>query len=303
MPRLVAIGECMIELSLGSVDGGQCSLAFAGDTLNTAVYLKRCSAPDVEVSYATVIGTDALSDNMLSFFLSEGLQTDCIARHPQRVCGLYAIATDKDGERSFTYWREASAARELFRVGNQVGFDHLNRFDVLYFSAITLAILPSEIRDGFLSWLPGYRAGGGQVAFDSNYRPGLWPDVEMARHAVSEAFANCDIALPSIDDEMALFGDQNQQAVLDRLRGYGLKNGALKNGALGPVAIDPEIEAPPLAPATQIVDTTAAGDSFNGAYLAAHLSGQSPQQAMAAGHACALKVIAHRGAIIDRAAM
>jgi 2-dehydro-3-deoxygluconokinase len=52
-----------------------------------------------------------------------------------------------------------------------------------------------------------------------------------------------------------------------------------------------------------VVDTTAAGDSFAAAYLAARLGGAGPADAAGAGHRLAGVVVQHAGAIIPRAAM
>ncbi len=64
---------------------------------------------------------------------------------------------------------------------------------------------------------------------------------------------------------------------------------------------DADLLIPP-EPVTEIVDTTAAGDSFAAAYLAARLSGAAPAAAGRAGHRLAAKVIRHRGAIMPRTA-
>ena len=297
---IACIGECMVELSLGSNAAENCVLGFAGDTFNTAVYLKRAAGSQVEVSYVTAVGQDALSDRMVNLFVEEQLNVDHVIRHPDRVPGLYAISTDSTGERSFTYWRDPAAAKTLFDAQCEVDIEQLSAFDMIYFSAITLAILSDEARTRLLQWLPDYRRRGGLVAFDSNYRPKLWASQEAARECVTLAWSTCDIALPSADDEMDLFGDQSPRDVLSRIRGCGVQHGSLKNGETGPLLFDEGQTTGPLPKAGRVVDTTAAGDSFNGGYLAALAQGRSPGEAAVQGHTTALHVIGHHGAIVPR---
>lgn len=285
--KVVCAGEAMIELS---IDAPERQIGFAGDTFNTAVYMAR-ALPAGAVDFATVVGEDALSDRMLAFFESQGVGTGLVGRHPERLPGIYSIAVDADGERSFAYWRDRSAARTLFSDG----FEALHGADLVYFSGITLAILPPLIRTALIAHLAGFP---GTVAFDSNYRPRLWHDADVARDAMEMAWGVTDIALPSLDDEMALFGDADADATLARLRSYGLTEGALKRGAEGPLPLDPEVPAGSFAKAEKVVDTTAAGDSFNAAYLAAILNGATGAEAAEQAHALAMQVIAAPGAIV-----
>ena len=220
--RIACVGEAMVELSLG--EGRQALVGFAGDTLNTAIYLKRAAAA-MDVAYVTRLGRDAFSRRLRDFIAAEGIAVDRIEVSDTRQVGLYAITTDKDGERSFTYWRGQSAARQMFQAEAGADFSALDGFDVVYLSAITLAILPSEMREGLADWLQDFRARGGQVAFDSNYRPALWEDQATAQHWIARFWGLCDLALPSVDDEMAIFGDADQAAVVQRLQGYGVQDG------------------------------------------------------------------------------
>ena len=79
-----------------------------------------------------------------------------------------------DGERSFRYWRETSAARTLFS-GVGARLSDLAEFDVIYLSGITLAILPPDVRAALIGMVRGLKDEGKQVVFDSNHRPRLWP--------------------------------------------------------------------------------------------------------------------------------
>ena len=300
--NIACIGEAMIELSM-QPDSATAQVGVAGDTLNTAIYLRRGLAADHQVSFVSVIGRDALSDRMQAFIAGEGVSTSALRRHPERVPGLYTITTDAAGERTFSYWRENSAARTLFQAETGISFDVLAPFDTIQLSAITLAILPAEVRAALFDWIVGFRQRGGTFVFDSNYRPRLWPDRGVAQAEIARAWQLCDIALPSVDDEMAVFGDATPEAALARLLGYGLKLGALKRGAEGPLPIgDHRLPVLTYPAAAKVVDTTAAGDSFNGAFLASYLTTGDLALAMRAGHDCAAHVIGHRGAIAPRSA-
>ncbi|NNL17956.1 MAG: sugar kinase [Boseongicola sp.] len=289
MTRVACIGEAMIELSL---DSDIATLAVAGDTLNTAVYLKR-SAPEIEVDYITRLGNDPFSSRIRDFIASEDIGVSRIGIDPVAVPGLYAITLSPEGERSFTYWRSASAARHLFGDGD---FSALEGYDLIYLSGISMAILADEVRWQLIDHL---QKSGQRVAYDNNHRPRLW-DTADAR-AVTEAFWSfVDIPLPSIDDEMAVFGG-NEEATLSRFSSSSAV-GAMKCGETGPVSIGEAVKQKYSA-APRVIDTTSAGDSFNGGYLAARLRGASQADALRAGHELAAKVVGHRGAIIPKSAM
>ena len=303
--RMLCVGEAMAELMLGSNDEFPPALGFAGDTMNTAIYLKRLLGSKVDLSYVTVVGNDTLSTRLVRLLEAESIDTAKIKRSVDRLIGLYAITTDDSGERTFSYWRSESAARTLFQNGSKPDFTQLVDANVVYLSAITLAILPSAIRMALLTELDRLRnANQLTVVFDSNYRPALWESKEEAQRVVSEAWKITDIALPSVDDEQMLFDDADEQAVVSRLEGYGVNRGALKRGAKGPFSLNTELALTRREidsidnSSVQVVDTTAAGDSFNAGFLSAILTGADDQTALKAGHACSVRVIGHSGAII-----
>lgn len=296
-PFVICIGEAMVELSLNNDAPDRAKVGYAGDTLNTAIYLKR-SLPGARVAYATKLGQDSFSEQMCAMMAGEALDTSLILTSPEKTCGLYAISTDDAGERSFAYWRSASAARDLLEAP-ALDPTTWSGAQMVYLSAISLAILPPAHRAALMGWIADYRAGGGLFAFDSNYRPALWEDNAAARDVISAAWRMTDLALPSVDDEMAIFGDASETAAFERLKGYGLTKGALKRGASGPMPFSGGA-APELPPVAKVVDSTAAGDSFNAGYLASYLSGADEETCLKAGHALASKVIGARGAILPR---
>jgi 2-dehydro-3-deoxygluconokinase len=306
MKRVATIGECMIELR--HTDAQTLKLGFGGDTLNTAVYLARAGRDaGIRVDYITALGDDRYSQGMLDGWREDGIGTDLVARLPGRLPGLYIIRTDERGERSFTYFRSAAAARDMLRDGRDKQLaERLAGYACLYLSGITLSILDDGQRQSLMDILDGLRAGGTQVAFDSNYRPVGWPRIDDARKWMNEAFRRCDIALPTLDDEQRLFGDGDAHTCLARLRGIGVCEIVLKLGSEGSLIWSAGASAATrIAPMTvaKIVDTTAAGDSFNAGYLYGRLTGKEPAAAAAIGNRLAAVKIQHPGAIIARNAM
>jgi 2-dehydro-3-deoxygluconokinase len=290
----------MIELGQLDLTAGTARLGFAGDTLNTATYLARLGVP---VAYVTNLGTDIFSDRMLGAWQEEGIDVSLIGRDPHRLPGLYAIETDETGERSFRYWREASAARTLFS-GVGASLEDLVAFDVIYLSGITLAILPADVRAKLIAAMAELKATGKWVVFDTNYRPRLWPDAAAARASFQAMWAATSLALPSYDDEAVLYPGATPADVLTRIKGYGPNEVILKNGAKGPlIRLAKGSKQGGFQQANRVVDTSGAGDSFNAGYLAARLDGADPMAAAAAGHRLAATVIGHHGAVIPRSAM
>ena len=303
MTRIACIGECMIELSQVDLASGQARIGFAGDTLNTAVYLARLGGTGTTVSYLTTLGTDAFSTRMIDGFQAEGIDTALIGRDPDRLPGLYAIETDATGERSFRYWRDTAAARRLF-TGPGPTLNDLAQFDVIYLSGITLAILPPDMRQALTGRLGQLRAAGHRIVFDPNHRPRLWPDDASARAAFDAAWRATTLALPSFDDEERLHPGTTPAQVLARIAAFGVPEIVLKNGASGPlIGFGGAVTQTHLPRAARVIDTSGAGDSFNAGYLAARLAGANPATAAAAGHRLASTVIAHHGAVIPRSAM
>ncbi len=298
--RIVSVGEVMIEMARGS--DGRFSQACGGDTFNTAVYLARRGLP---VTYATALGDDPYSDQIVALAAAESIATDQIVRVPGRVPGLYLIETDSKGERSFQYWRDSAPARDLFELPQWAGLaESIIAARIIYFSGITLSLYSNTGLGRFFAILEMARQGGAKVVFDSNYRPRAWKgDVQRTRRVFTEALKRVDIALPTYDDEALLWGDQSPDATIERLQAFGIGEIAVKNGPNSAVvATDSQREIIPVPAVVVPIDTTAAGDCFNAGYMAARLEEANPADAALAGHRLASEKIQHRGAIMPRTA-
>jgi 2-dehydro-3-deoxygluconokinase len=291
LARIVFVGEAMLELSRR---GDSWHLGYGGDTLNTAIHLARAGH---DVAFLTAIGSDALSADLGRKWEQAGLDTSLVLEHPTRSTGLYAISTDARGERSFSYWRDASAARDMFALpGIDPALKSAETADLLGFSLISLAILSPSARERLIALSAAVRTGGGRVAFDGNYRARLWHSAEEAARWRDRAVAGADIGLPTLDDERAL-GIATADAVAAHWQALGCKEVAVKLGEHGCRLPDGRVIAPEAI--VRPIDTSGAGDAFNAGYLDARLNGKPPEGAARAGHRLARWTIIRPGAIPD----
>ena len=298
-PRVICVGEVMVELSRGPE--GRYGLSYGGDTFNTAVYLARAGIP---TAYATALGDDPYSDELMALANAENVDSELMLRVPGRMPGLYLIETDGKGERKFYYWRDTSPARELFELPDwAVLAEALLSARMIYFSGVTLSLYSNTGLGRFLAAVELARKQGAVVAFDGNFRPRGWRgDLARTRTVFAEALKRADIALPTFDDEALLWGDANPEATVARLQAFGIAEIVVKNGPNSALIADKSGREPVPVPEVVVpIDTTAAGDSFNAGYLAARLNGETPAAAVAAAHSLAGQVIQHRGAIMPRA--
>lgn len=289
---VASIGECMLELS--GQTGPNWRMGFAGDTFNTLWALHALSA-ERPATYVSAFGDDPFSQGQIDFLGQNGIGIGSSPVIAGARPGLYAI-TLTGAERSFTYWRSDAAARQLASDPAALS-KNLENQALVYFSGITLAILDEAARAALLAAVAKARSAGSLVAFDPNYRPRLWRNREEAQAAIVAALAVTDIALPTFPDEQMLFGDATPQATAQRL-GQIVGEVVVKNGEAP--ALIAQRETLRDVPAIHVVapaDTTGAGDSFNGGYLAARLAGHGPLEAARRAHRVAAAVVQVRGAL------
>jgi 2-dehydro-3-deoxygluconokinase len=289
----------MVELTL---DGAATALVgYAGDTFNTAVYLRRLGR---DTAYGTALGQgDPFSGRILQRMDDEGLSRTLVVGAAGRLPGLYAISRDAAGERTFHYWRGEAPARDYYDLVDMAKLKAaVMGAELVYLSAISLAVIGERGRAVLIPLLREAAEAGVAIGFDSNYRARLWPDREIARAAIRAVIGVSRYASIS-DEDVAAFDGGDPQALASDWAAKGVEVVLRRGDRRVEVLTRDGAErfAPP--PPAPVVDTTGAGDAFNAGYLAARLAGQAPKAAVAAARRLAGVVVQHPGAIIPKAAM
>ena len=293
--KILSIGECMAEFSPDE-QLGKFNLGFAGDTFNTAWYIANNHA-DVNSAYFSKVGDDELSDQMLKFMSDNQVDTRYITTVAGSTIGLYLISL-VNGERTFSYWRNKSAATFLGQNVDDVG-NAMKKQDMIYFSGITLAILDQNSRENLFSCLKSARRAGKKIAFDPNLRPKLWNDKKEMCDVIMAGANLSDIILPSFEDEATWFLDADPMSTLARYQNVGAETVVVKNAG-DPVSFCSQhgtgtylVES-----VEKIIDSTAAGDSFNAEILVGLLREIPLADAINNGANLAKKVLMGQGALV-----
>lgn len=287
MTKILSIGEIMLEMS--DLGDGLYRKGFAGDTFNVACYLHMVTNGRIKPHYLTAVGTDAESDACLNFIEEKGVLTTRCQRDCDHTIGLFVLSNDDSGEKQYAYWRGQSAARHLFDRPQD-----LTGYELIYLSGITAAI--TENKRNLVQSVEAAKQYGTQIAYDFNHRAALW-NPDAARKFATQLLSLVDIVKIS-DDELEFlypaktvsdFSNEYPQAEWVLTCG-GDKGEVWKAGTL---LARQEFKA-----ALEVVDSSAAGDSFIATYIAEKLAGANPLEGLRRGHAVASQVVCSKGSIV-----
>jgi 2-dehydro-3-deoxygluconokinase len=298
MIDIAIIGEVMIELTAQA--DNTYSQSVAGDTYNTACTL-QCLG--LKVVYVTDLGTGPSANSIRDHVADFTIQL----LEPQHKTllepGSYTVSNDSQGERSFEYNRNNSAANALFNdvEAFKIILNRIPKSRFCYFSGITLALMNIECRQLLGRFLTKFREQGGKVILDPNYRPIIWESQDEAQKTIAQFRLNADIYLPGLEEEALLYAATSSEQVVTQLMAEGMNEIVIKNGAESCTLLSEKtIEQVDINPSTSVVDTTGAGDTFNGGYIGARCKGVNPKEAIIFAASAAAMILNVRGGVLPK---
>ena len=292
----------MIELNgdISSLENNSSNIKinFGGDTYNSAVYFSRLTNNKTNTFYSTALGKDNFSKKMISRFKNENIKCDYIRTDGENPPGLYSIEINEKGERSFSYWRDQSPSKYIFlgSKGKKLVKD-INNADVFYYTGISAGILDEKQRKDLIN----IGSTATICGFDFNYRSQLHYNKKVSQLLFNEINNRVDIHFVSFDDARELFKMKNPLEIFEIINEK--KNLILIRYKNSIIFKNKQQEIKTVTvPHGEVVDTTAAGDAFNGSFLAIMNNNKNVpvEENILISHSVTREVIKHRGAIISK---
>lgn len=268
---IISIGECMIELSTNEslIYAETMQKYYGGDTINTAIAAARLGS---KVGYITRVGNDFFKDFLLDSWQSENLDLNYV-RLVDGYNGLYIIARQENGEKQFAFYRKKSAATTLSI--DDIPEEYIERAAIVYSTGI-IQSLSISAKDTVKKAFSMAKEKHCTVAYDPNYRV-LNSSVSEAKKALEEIIDNIDILFLNAKNEAEkLYGIASPDKIIKFFWDQGVSTVVVKMGAEGStIGYNGEIEHIPAFDNT-VVDTTGAGDAYNGGFLHGISAGYTP---------------------------
>jgi 2-dehydro-3-deoxygluconokinase len=267
---IVAFGEPMIELNQ-TVSGGPYQPGYGGDTSNAVIAAARSGA---RTGYFTGVGADAFGRAFADLWRVEGVDISHVKIDASAHTAVYFVTHGPSGH-EFSYLRTGSAASRI--MVDDVPRDYIQSARILHVSGISQAISASAA-DAVFAAIDIAKSAGRRLSYDTNLRLKLWP-LARARAIIHEAMRSADIALPGLDDAEKLTGLSDPDAIADFYLRLGAEIVALTLGKSGSLiaTTTQRLRVPSIA--VNAIDATAAGDTFDGAFLAEYLATADPFRA------------------------
>ena len=290
-----SIGECMIEIA--NTKNNHFIQSFAGDTLNFSAYLDK---KKIKVDYLTSIGKSKINKNLFDIFRLKKISPKLVNIHKDKESGLYLIKNYKNGEKQFYYWRDNSAAKDYL---NNLNYNKLiskfTKYDYVYFSGITLALLSKEKRMNFYEFIKVIKQKNIKIVFDLNIRLNRWSN-KLQLNKTLNLFLPLVSILFGTGEDMKNWKNNDNVIFFNKIINKNNIQHAVyrKNASYNYAFINNKHFTNINKIRNTIIDSSGAGDGFNAAYISEFVTTQNAIKSLKAGHNMGLKVVMKKGAII-----
>lgn len=289
---LLTVGELLVDMISNeyeeSFEGGGYTRFFGGSPSNIAINVNKLG---IRSRIASAVGEDGFGTFLLNRLREAGMRTDGIQitdRATSLVVVNKSLATPIP-----IFYRDADF---LLNFDETLGAA-LHQSKAVHFSCWPLSRLPS--RRTIERVIEEAQGSGMLIGFDPNYHRMIWQRDEDGVAYIKSLIPKVDVIKPSEDDAQRLFGPDTPERQLEKFLELGAKLVILTLGKDGALVSNGKETRVFRTLATDIVDTTGAGDAFWAGFYAAAVRGYTLQHSLELGFAVSAYKLGYRGAVVD----
>lgn len=289
---ILTVGELLIDMISSEYgDNFECNTYnryFGGSPANIAMNVKKLGINSI---VASAVGSDSLGNFLISRVNDSGIDTGCIQQVDYST-SMVLITKSRNtpvpifyrgADYHMTYTAEIEEAIKSSKI--------------VHFSCWPISRLP--VRETIEKVIEVARKNDTMVCFDPNYHPMIWEKGEDGVKYVKSIIGKVDIVKPSEDDAERLFGRDTHENQIEKFLMLGAKFVVMTLGSEGAIASDGDEIIKFNTMASEIADTTGAGDAFWSGFYAAIVKGYTIREALKLGFAVSAFKLKHIGAVVQ----
>lgn len=262
---VIALGELLIDFTENGTSPNQNPLLEAnpgGAPCNVLAMLQKMGK---NTAFIGKVGTDAFGEYLIKTVQDIGIDTTNLVQDEEIPTTLAFVHTAKDGDRSFSFYRNPGA--DMMLTKEEIDYSQIEKAKIFHFG--TLSMTHERVREATKEAVRHARKRGLLISFDPNYRPLLWEDANTAKEMMHYGFDVCDV-LKISDDEITFVTGKDivEEAITAFCERYQPKLMCVTCGKNGSIVIynDMQIKCEAMR-RTDTIETTGAGDTFMGCVL------------------------------------
>jgi fructokinase len=271
IPVIYCIGEALIDFIPAPAEAFAQGVARemreallpmpGGAPANTAVAAAKLGA---NAALIAAVGDDGFGRQLIGIVDGYGVDTSLMMTTRAACTTLAFVTLTAEGEREFTFARKPGADMLLSEDALPEGL--FKAGDVLHFGSLGLAP-DSASKEAHRKAIAAASSAGALASFDPNVRLSLWDDPAVLRDTIFEFLPAADIFKVSSDETPFIFGTDDEGDAAAACFECGVKLFFVTRGKDGAAAYTPGFSVEVPGREVRAVDTTGAGDTFNGAML------------------------------------
>lgn len=289
---LLTIGELLVDMISNAYDDQSMSSGYTsysgGSPANIAINAQKLG---IRSRIAASVGEDGFGNFLLEKLRLEGAGTDLIQRAAKSTS--LVVVTKSRATPVPIFYRGADCMLQYSPQLEQA----LQSSKIIHFSCWPLSMFPA--RQAIEQVILEVKARGKWIGFDPNYHPMLWRDGEDGVQYVKSILSIADVVKPSEDDAERLFGPDTPANQMEKFLKLGAKLVILTLGKDGALVSNGKETRGYKTMATDVVDTTGAGDAFWSGFYAGAVKGYTLEEALKLGFAVSAYKLKHVGAVVN----